>query len=160
MCPVKAKPVEERFWPKVKKGEGCWEWQAAINKETGQAEFCLGRNQTSLAARVAWLLTYGPIPERMYVCHHCDNRRCVRPDHLFLGTATDNQQDAIRKGRARHASGESNGQAKLTLNDVQEIRATRAHRYHSSVSDLAYQYGVHRTTIYKIMKGKTWSAVQ
>jgi hypothetical protein len=90
-----------RFWSKVIKSDKCWTWTGAINKHTGYGTIGLGRRsgKTRGAHRVSWELAHGPIPEGLYVCHRCDNKRCVRPDHLFLGTAEDNAQDALRKGR-------------------------------------------------------------
>lgn len=90
------RPVD-RFWPKVEKGDGCWEWQAHRNPE-GYGVIGIDRVPVG-AHRVAWELTYGPIPEGIYVCHHCDNPPCVRPDHLFLGTNSDNIIDAMSKHR-------------------------------------------------------------
>lgn len=89
---------EDRFWAKVEKGEGCWEWQGARHPHGyGQvriAGICV------FAHRYSWQLANGPIPGGLNVCHHCDNPKCVRPDHLFLGTQRDNLQDMAGKGRA------------------------------------------------------------
>ena len=101
------RPLEDRFWPKVQKSEGCWFWIAGGDGPDGYGRIREGRagSRFLLAHRVAWELTYGPIPDGLFVCHHCDNRRCVRPDHLFLGTADDNNKDMQRKGRASHGDG-------------------------------------------------------
>lgn len=93
----KPAPRTERFWAHVAQSEGCWEWQASVFR-TGYGQFRDG-GRSMRAHRVAWELVNGPIPEGLHVCHRCDNRKCVRPDHLFLGTRSDNMQDMSAKGR-------------------------------------------------------------
>lgn len=89
----------ERFWSKVNKmpGNGCWEWQAG-RYPTGYGQFYYQGHKIG-AHKFAYLTEVGPVPDGMYVCHKCDNPCCVRPDHLFLGTNSDNQFDAVSKGR-------------------------------------------------------------
>lgn len=89
--------LEQRFWNKVQKTDGCWIWTGYRNK-AGYGMFMMP-DRVHLAHRVAWMFAYGAIPEGMQVCHHCDNPACVRPDMLFLGTNADNQRDSVRKGR-------------------------------------------------------------
>lgn len=92
--------MAERFWVRVDRAEGaaCWHWLRAVTRD-GYGYFHYGRAR--LAHRVAYELTHGPIPEGMQVCHQCDNPGCVRPDHLFIGTAQDNADDKVRKGRSQ-----------------------------------------------------------
>jgi len=94
----KRRPLAERFWEKVEKTDGCWLWTSTLNT-WGYGQFQIGRTKQYRAHRIAYELTYGPIPAGMHVCHHCDNPRCVRPDHLFLGTHLDNMRDRQAKGR-------------------------------------------------------------
>jgi len=93
------KPIDPviRFWAKVVKSDGCWEWQGYRKK--GYGHFGVHPRHIVEAHRFSWQLANGPIPEGLFVCHHCDNPPCVRPDHLFLGTNTDNLRDASRKLR-------------------------------------------------------------
>lgn len=91
--------VEERFWNKVLKTDDCWTWTSAKSRK-GYGLFWDG-NKFVRAHRASYVLAFGPIPDGMCVCHHCDNPSCVRPDHLFIGTNADNVHDSIAKGRFR-----------------------------------------------------------
>jgi hypothetical protein len=94
--------IEWRFWSKVTLApSGCWEWQAARN-EAGYGVIGYGPGKTTLAHRVSYILCVGPIPDGMFVCHSCDNPRCVRPTHLWLGDNAANLRDMARKGRSAH----------------------------------------------------------
>ena len=95
-----------RFWDrKVVSPTGCWEWAGARDKDGyGQTPPLDGRSGAVRAHRLAWTLTNGPIPKGLLVCHHCDNPACINPDHLWLGTSTDNNRDRERKGRGRYAN--------------------------------------------------------
>jgi len=144
----------KRFWSKVAVGEPdeCWEWLA---QKTGRG---YGRFQINCkpwqAHRVAWVLTFGPIPEGLQCCHHCDNPSCVNPYHLFLGTNKDNIVDAAKKGRT--ARGKDHWKSKLTVGDVLEIREMYAEGDWTQ-QDIALAFDVSRPTIYKILSGETWA---
>lgn len=96
-------PLEQRFWSKVKKGkpDECWDWVGGC-RPGGYGNIMVFRNGKKVMAqahRVVWALTRGTIPKGLHVLHRCDRRRCVNPQHLFLGTAGDNIRDAVAKGR-------------------------------------------------------------
>lgn len=101
-------------------------------------------------------MVHGPIDAGAVVCHHCDNRACVRADHLFIGTQLDNIRDMDRKGRSRRPvlPGEKNGRAKLTSDDVASIR--RAHSDGETYRALAARYGVTYGMIGHICRGVCW----
>src|SRR6267142_469485 len=109
---------DERFWSKIDKSGDCWLWTAGSGS-TGYGYFYIGRVQYA-AHRFAWVSKHGPIPAGMQVLHSCDVRRCVR--HLFLGTQSDNIQDMHNKGRGFDNRGSRHPLAKLTEEDVEEIR--------------------------------------
>lgn len=157
--PGSEKSLEERFWEKVdKRGpDECWEWTA--NKVHGYGQISNGKHRgTPLQAhRVSWELHNGPIPEGLCVLHRYDNRGCVNPAHLFLGTKADNMRDMIQKGRAVHEGlkGEANGQSKLTKQQVLKVPVFLAQGY--SQKEIAKMLGVCYMTIHRIVIGETWS---
>lgn len=93
----KTRPLADRFWAKVNKTEGCWEWTGAKGRGGYGQLYVDGKDVR--AHRVSWELHHGPIPKGMFVCHHCDNQPCVRPEHLFIGDNAANMRDAFAKGR-------------------------------------------------------------
>jgi len=151
------RPLAERFWEKVDiRSDGeCWPWLAGIsNTEYGQvwSEGC-----TCGAHRIAWELTYGPIPEGMCVCHHCDNKTCCNPKHLFLGTSADNTADRVKKDRSYHPDfhGEKHTRNVLTAKQVYNIRRRYA-KGNISQRKLAAEYGVSRGAITGIVYRHNW----
>lgn len=90
----------DRFWEKVDRSGDCWTWIPTARSGFGYGKFAINRTMIN-AHRASWILNFGEIPDGRFVLHKCDNPPCVRPDHLFLGTHTDNMRDMLSKGRGR-----------------------------------------------------------
>ncbi len=140
-------PLALRFFPKVRKTPRCWLWTGSrypngygyvyLGPEPGRA-----RGRYEAAHRVSWRLHKGEVPVGLRVLHKCDNRQCVRPGHLFLGTSQDNSVDMVKKGR---------GVTRLTKEQVLKIRATPRHTY-----GLAKALGVSTDTIWRVRGGPVY----
>jgi hypothetical protein len=129
---------------------GCWLWADGGEIVKGGYIRIMSGSRRRLAHRYAYERYRGPIPPGLYVCHHCDVRCCVNPDHLFLGTLADNNADRDRKGR--QPRGTDIGLAKLTDADVLEIRAST-----ETQRALGRRYGVAHCTIGLILRHETWT---
>lgn len=144
------------FGQRILKTETCWLWMGATN---GRGGYGVVRRRhprrMMLAHRYAYEREYGRIPSGMCVCHRCDNPRCVRPTHLFLGTASDNMQDAVQKGRLRppRLAGSTSPHAKLTEAQVCEIRSRPPS---ATLAALGREFSVSLQTIWRIRRGTGW----
>lgn len=152
----------ERFWKKVTKTETCWLWNACCMNRNGYGVFA---SVKELAHRYSYRLAFGEIPKGMYVCHHCDNPKCVRPDHLFLGTQRDNLHDMRRKGRDMdsvcphlHARGSRAAGALLNEKNVFQLRRLHLFKGCSSLR-IARWVKMDPAGIVRMLKGENWGHV-
>ena len=142
------------FWNRVHKTETCWLWTGSI-RPNGYGT--IGRKGIS-THRLAWELTYGPVPQALQVLHHCDNPPCVNPLHLFLGTHIDNMKDKSQKGRAPR--GLQNGAyrrstTKLTIELVGLIKTL--YKNGLPQKEVAAQVGVTQSEVSRVLSGKRWA---
>ena len=147
--------VKQRFFAKVEKTEGCWNWTAA-RTIFGYGKFSVNHREI-MAHRASWEMHFGEIEKGIFVCHKCDNPSCIRPDHLFLGTPTENNHDMVKKGRDVRLRGEQHPHAKLTEEIVREIKIKLKNGL--SRRNLCREYGVAESTIGNIKNGNNWSHV-
>ena len=178
------RPLAERFHEKYERvpESGCWIWTASRMAKGGYGKIVLhqGDQIATGAHRVSWILHNGPIPDGLWVLHQCDVPACVNPEHLFLGTAKDNNRDCAQKGRKAEMprrvfygppkprwlvgknrirklkgrpdqKGEKNWNARLDWVKVADIRAKRVSR-----AEYSRLYGVCPKTISEIWSGRTW----
>ena len=144
----------KRFWNRVNVPSNkklCWNWKASTRGiGYGQVSF---KNKKLYTHRVVWELSYGAIPDGLFVLHKCDNPLCVNPNHLFLGTNQDNMTDKVKKGRQSH--GESSKLSKLSSVQIDDIRK-RYRRGKISQQSLADEMGVSQSLISLILNRKLW----
>ena len=136
----------QRFMAKVAVGEH-WMWTASIRRD-GYGQLNIGQNRIRAAHRLSYEHHVGPIPDGVFVCHHCDIKLCVRPDHLFLGTQTDNMRDARTKGLIPPRT---SGRPIHTPEQVRAIRAAVG-----SCQEIADHFGTTRPTITRIRNRKVF----
>lgn len=147
--------LKKSFNKRVIKQEGCWDTIAGKSKAYGSIQY---QNKSISLHRASWIIHKGTIPKGMFVCHTCDNPRCSNPNHLFLGTPTDNVHDMIKKGRRKICTGEQIHGAKLKEQDVIFIKQQLAQNI--SIMEMAKQFNVAYRTIHDIKLGKTWKNVK
>lgn len=169
----KPKPLAERFWSRVNKNGPvpthmphlgqCWVWTGYVSKLNGYGRMGIGSlsdgtRKNIHTHRVAFFLHHGRWPEPNAL-HHCDNRACCRPAHLFEGDNGDNVRDMFSKGRENLSDrkGECNGRHRLTEDDVRSIRKLRRTGVPQTI--VARQFGIHPNTVNKIYTRVLWRHV-
>lgn len=149
------KSLEYRFYEKIAFGSTeCWHWIGTIDS-VGYGR--LMHPKENKAHRISWIIHVGQIPKGMKILHRCDLRSCVNPDHLFLGSQSDNVKDMMNKKRnvAKGLNGELNPMAKLTSEDVEKMKNIRKSTA-MSFNKIAKIMGISTMTVYRACTGKSW----
>ena len=147
--------VKEVFWDHIKEEEnGCWSFKGSLDKYRD----VYYNSKHYGAHRFSYILHYGKYEKGLCICHKCDNKGCVNPDHLFLGTQKDNMDDMWNKGRGNPPinKGEKNGSSKLTEKEVIQIKENRKMK---SVAELSILFSISKSTIRDIYSNRTWKCI-
>ena len=153
-------PMNERFFKHVKKSgaNDCWEWTADLSRAGYGSIWDSDKKKNASAHRFSYELHHGDIPDGLQVMHSCDNKKCVNPNHLSLGTPLQNTRDAVERGLRKPVPiklGENNPRSKLTLEQVKFIKANPGIKH----AELAKKFGLSPNCIIGVRTGRTWKHV-
>jgi hypothetical protein len=153
-----------RFESKISKGDSCWEW-IGTKFSTGYGMFCVSRKRESgtrrtySSHRVSWSIHSGKeIPKGLWICHTCDNRICVNPNHLYLGTPRQNNLDTINRGRANRVMGSKCSWSKLSEDQVMLI--LNSDYGPGANKEFARLFGISQSQVSHIRHGRRWPRMQ
>lgn len=148
----------KRFWSKIEKTDECWNWQRGLTAD-GYGTLGIGNGKTIKASRLALILTKPNPDNKPYALHTCkQNRKCCNPDHLYWGDQIDNMKDREKDGTNGQRFGEKNSFAKLTENQVIEIREKYETKQYS-YDKLAEEYKIGRSSIGRIIRNEYWTNI-
>ena len=142
------------FRDQIDSGDACWLWMGYIKSGYGSISY---QGKMLYTHHLAWKIANGAIPKGMHVLHTCDVKRCVNPDHLYLGTNGDNMRDKEARGLGNHGKGESRPNAKLTEQDVRKIRELRLSGLKSR--ELEALYPLTGAQLLRVARGDAWKHV-
>lgn len=144
----------DKFWSNVQKGnpDECWIWIGSPSGNGyGQLRF---EGVTYRSNVLSYLINKGNIPARMYICHTCDNPICVNPNHLFVGTPSDNAKDRQQKGRGRPMDGENNSNNRFTKESIIQMRSMFQKGY--LCNEIAHIFDTNPEYVRNVVKRKVW----
>jgi len=155
MFKIKEKDII-RFWSKVVKTKDCWNWTASLDSY-GYGQIGIN-GRLVLSHRISYELSFGKIPKGISILHTCDNRRCIRPQHLYSGTQFDNMRDMVLRGRRADTRGEKNPHSKITSKEILKIRRLYA-KGDTTHHKLADMFGLSYGYISYIIRRISWKHI-
>jgi len=151
---------KKRFFNKVRKTKKCWIWNGAKTSK-GYGRFKI-KGKLKLSHRISYLIRYGMFDENMFICHKCDNPRCVKPSHLFLGTRSDNMIDCYEKGRLYIGKGNflKGHKDSAILTDRKVIKIKKMIQSGEKLISISKKFKIKYQTIRDLSSGRTYYNVK